>query len=54
MKFAYQKELHEFVKPSVLCDSDHPMVKATAREIIGEAKTSKALRVRVKIERGAG
>ncbi len=46
-KSAYQKELHKFLKPSVLCDSDHPMVKATAIEITSETKTSKKAAVKI-------
>lgn len=46
-KFAYQKELHEFLKPSVLCDSDDPMVKATATEITRETRTSKKAAVKI-------
>lgn len=40
-------ELEEFLKASELCDSDHPLVKATADKITSGSRTQKDLAIRV-------
>ncbi len=46
-KFTHSKQLREFLKVSLLCDSNHPMVKAKALEITEDVGTAKEAAVKI-------
>jgi len=42
-----REELKEFLRPSELCDSNHPLVKATAAKITRDARTAKEAAIKI-------
>ena len=46
-KISNKEELPEFLRASELCDCDHPLLKATAERITGEARTPKDAAIKI-------
>jgi hypothetical protein len=47
MEVPDREEPEEFLKPSELCDSNHPLVKATAAKVTEKAETLKDAAVKI-------